>query len=71
MLQTRPPSSVDADEPEPAHTHVTHRMCASTPECSLDDCPVSLRPPPIPLVYNTANLIGVDWSMRIPLCTIL
>ncbi len=32
---------------------------------------VSLRPPPIPLVYNTANLIGVDWSMRIPLCTIL
>ncbi len=32
---------------------------------------VSLRPPPIPLVYNTANLIGVDPSMRIPLCTIL
>ncbi len=27
-LQTRPPSSVDADEPERAHTHVTHRMCA-------------------------------------------
>ncbi len=26
-LQTRPPSSVDADEPERAHTHVTHRMC--------------------------------------------
>ncbi len=25
-LQTRPPSSVDADEPERAHTHVTHRM---------------------------------------------
>ncbi len=32
---------------------------------------VSLRPPPIPLVYNKANLIGVDPSMRIPLCTIL
>ncbi len=32
---------------------------------------VSLRPPSIPLVYNTANLIGVDPSMRIPLCTIL
>ncbi len=29
------------------------------------------NPPPIPLVYNTANLIGVDPSMRIPLCTIL
>ncbi len=27
-LQTRPPSSVDADEPERAHTHVTQRMCA-------------------------------------------
>ncbi len=26
-LQTRPPSSVDADEPERAHTHVTHWMC--------------------------------------------
>ncbi len=26
-LQTRPPSSVDADEPERARTHVTHRMC--------------------------------------------
>ncbi len=34
---------------------------ASTPECNLDT---------IPLVYNTANLIGVDPSMRIPLCTI-
>ncbi len=32
---------------------------------------VSLHPPPIPLVYNRANLIGVDPSMRIPLCTIL
>ncbi len=29
-LQTRPPSSVDADEPERAHTHVTHRMCVRT-----------------------------------------
>ncbi len=29
-LQTRPPSSVDADEPERAHTHVTHRMCVCT-----------------------------------------
>ncbi len=31
---------------------------------------MSLHPPPIPLVY-TANLIGVDPSMCIPLCTIL
>ncbi len=31
---------------------------------------VSLHPPPIPLVY-TANLIGVDLSMCIPLCKIL
>ncbi len=29
-LQTRPPSSVDADEPERTHTHVTHRMCVCT-----------------------------------------
>ncbi len=29
-LQTRPPSSVDANEPERAHTHVTHRMCVRT-----------------------------------------
>ncbi len=29
-LQTRPPSSVDADEPERAHTHVTHRMRVRT-----------------------------------------
>ncbi len=29
-LQTRPPSSVDADEPERAHTHVTHRMHVHT-----------------------------------------
>ncbi len=29
-LQTRPPSRVDADEPERAHTHVTHRMCVRT-----------------------------------------
>ncbi len=45
----------------------------STPDCSLDDGAgrhVSLHPPPIPLVY-TANLIGVDPSMCIPLCTIL
>ncbi len=27
-LQTRPPSSVDADEPERAHTHVTPDVCA-------------------------------------------
>ncbi len=26
---------------------------------------MSLRPPPIPLVYNTANLIGVDTSLHI------
>ncbi len=59
-----------------SHLHVllilelTH---ASTPECSLDDGAgrhVSPHPPPIPLVY-TANLIGVDPSMCIPLCTIL
>ncbi len=46
---------------------------ASTPECTLDDGAgrhiwagrhVSLRPPPIPLVYNMANLIGVDPSMH-------
>ncbi len=46
---------------------------ANTPDCSLDDGAgrhVSLHPPPIPLVY-TANLIGVDPSMCIPLCTIL
>ncbi len=29
-LQTHPPSSVDADEPERARTHVTHRMCVRT-----------------------------------------
>ncbi len=29
-LQTRPPSSVDADEPEPAHTHVTHTHTSHT-----------------------------------------
>ncbi len=43
------------------------------PECTLDDGAgrhiwagrhVSLRPPPILLVYNTANLIGVDPSMH-------
>ncbi len=42
---------------------------ASTPECTLDDGAgrhiwagrhVSLRPPPISLVYDTAELIGVD-----------
>ncbi len=29
-LQTRPPSSVDADEPEPAHTHTSHTGCVCT-----------------------------------------
>lgn len=35
----------------------------NTPECSLDDGAgrhVSLRPHPISLVYNRANLIDVD-----------
>ncbi len=43
---------------------------SSTPECNLDDGVgrhVSLRPPPITLVYNTASLIGVDPSMCISL----
>ncbi len=43
------------------------RYRPSTPECTLDDGAgrhVSLRPPPIPLVYNMANLIGVDPSMH-------
>ncbi len=44
-------------------------LAPSTPECTLDDGAgrhiwagrhVSLRPPPISLVYNTAELIGVD-----------
>ncbi len=44
-------------------------MGPSTPECTLDDGAgrhiwagrhVSLRPPPISLVYDTAELIGVD-----------
>ncbi len=50
---------------------------SSTPECNLDDgagqhlgrggaTRVAL-PTPIPLVYNTASLIGVDLSMCIPL----
>ncbi len=37
------------------------QVCASTPECTLDDGAgrhVSLRPPPISMVYNTAELIG-------------
>ncbi len=41
---------------------------SSTPESNLDDgVGRHLDPPPIPLVYNTASLIGVDPSMRIPL----
>ncbi len=30
-LPTRPPSSVDADEPERAHTHTSHTGCVCTP----------------------------------------
>ncbi len=61
------------------HTSGPHVYCTSTrkttstPECTLDDGAgrhiwagrhVSPRPPPIPLVYNMANLIGVDPSMH-------
>ncbi len=55
------------------HVIVVMWWISSTPECTLDDGAgryiwagrhVSLRPPPILLVYNTANLIGVDPSMH-------